>query len=60
MRRFGEFLAELDPPYLGEVAMMGARDQLDAWLRYEGIVGYTNQIVEIMEELGWKRNRESS
>ena len=26
---------------------------LDAWLQYEGLLGYTSQILNVMEELGY-------
>lgn len=44
-----EFLieeAELDP---SDVNSMDSFRLFDAWLTYEGIVGYTNQIIELYE-----------
>lgn len=29
------------------------RDLLDIWLRYEGLIGYTQQILNVMEALGY-------
>jgi hypothetical protein len=34
-----------------DVAQLSTRDALDAYLRYEGIIGYTNTILITIEEL---------
>ena len=37
-----------------EVAKMSNRDMLDAWLTYNGIIGYTSDIIEVLEAVGIK------
>ena len=37
-----------------QVARMSNIEMLDAWLEYNGIVGYTYDIIEVLEALGAK------
>lgn len=37
-----------------EVAKMTGYELLDAWLTYNGIIGYTSDIIEVLEAVGIK------
>lgn len=70
----GEGIAALDGPVLAVIDQFwdenphkrGNRDLedltpkevLDIWLTWEGIQGYTEQIIKLIEDLGWKQKGE--
>jgi hypothetical protein len=52
-----EFLNENPQSGLGtDPAKLSPKDFLDCFLQWNGIQGWTIQIIVLMEQLGWKRS----
>lgn len=47
-----EFLGALNYSKMS-VEKLTPREFFDYWLRYQGIIGYTDQIIDVMKGLGW-------
>lgn len=47
-----EYLIDEAEYSAAEVAEMSNQDMLDAWLKYNGIIGYTYEIIDVLEAIG--------
>lgn len=52
-REVREFISE--PDKSRSVENLTPNEFLDYWLKYQGIIGYTSDIVRLIEALGWKQ-----